>query len=106
MFAGPLRSATFFEANVVCLVVMYTDKVLRRCHMLLLHSTFWAERITVVVVEGGLGQGGGAGGRQMVSCSHFSTVFTLNSSSLVILALKSILELIPSKGRGYRMAIL
>lgn len=57
VFAAPLwfgkyGGATFFEANVICLVVMYTDKVLRPCHMLMLVNTFWAERLTVVVGGG------------------------------------------------------
>lgn len=100
VFAAPLRfgkygRATFFEVNVICLVVMYTDKVLRPCHMLMLDNTFWAERLTVVVVVGwagilwkdGEGRGGGGGGRQMVSRSHSSPGFVLMAagSSLVIL---------------------
>lgn len=60
VFAAPLRfgkygRATFFEVNVICLVVMYTDKVLRPCHMLMLDNTFWAERLTVGGGRGGWG---------------------------------------------------
>lgn len=83
---------------MICLVVMYTDKVLRPCHMLMLDNTFWAEKLMVVVVmEGGRavlgkdGGRGGGGGQQMVSCSNFSPGFILMviGSSLVILGLTS-----------------
>lgn len=37
---------TFMEVNVICLVVMYTNKVLRPCHMFMLDNTFWVERLT------------------------------------------------------------
>lgn len=38
--------STFLEVNVICLVVMYTNKVLRPCHMLIVDNTFRAERLT------------------------------------------------------------
>lgn len=60
MYLDPLRfrkygHATFLEVNVICAVVMYTNKVLRACHMLMLDNTFWAERLTGNTVCGSLG---------------------------------------------------
>lgn len=59
MYLYPLRfrkygRGTFLEVNVICLVVMYTNKVLRPCHMLMLDNTFWVERLTEKTVCGSL----------------------------------------------------
>lgn len=69
MYLYPLRfreygHATFLEVNVICLVVMYTNKVLRPRHMFVLDNTFWVERLTEKTVCGAWKRR-----QQMVSCS-------------------------------------
>lgn len=61
-----MAPGTFLEVNVICLVVMYTNKVLRPCHMFMLDNTFWAERLTEGTV---CGSSGWKRRRQMVSWS-------------------------------------
>lgn len=69
MYLYPLRfgkygRATFLEVNVICLVVMYSNKMLRPCHMFMLDNTFWVERLTGKTVCGAWKRR-----QQMVSCS-------------------------------------
>lgn len=59
MYLYPLRfrkyvHGTFLEVNVICPVVMYTNKVLRSCHMFMLDNAFEAERLTEKTVCGSL----------------------------------------------------
>lgn len=66
---------------MICLPVMYTNKVLRPYHMFMLDNTFWVERLTgeKLSVEGWKRR------QQMASRSCFS----LRSSKLVIMAADS-----------------
>lgn len=61
---------TFMEVNVICLLVMYTNKVLRPCHMFMRDNTFWAERLTQKMsVDGGGGGDRWSDGPSLVSGS-------------------------------------
>lgn len=83
MYLYPLRfrkygHGTFLEVNVICPVVMYTNKVLRPCHMFVLDNTFWVERLTEETV---CGSSGWTRRQQMVSWSSLVS----GSRKLVIL---------------------
>lgn len=46
LWFGKYAHDTFLEVNVICPVVMYTNTVLRPCHMLMLDNALWLERLT------------------------------------------------------------
>lgn len=75
MYLYPLRfrkygHGSFLEVNVISLVVMYTNKVLRPRHMFMLEAMlFWWRRLKEKTVCGSVGW---RRRQQMVSCPDFS----------------------------------